>query len=98
MISAFNPDYHFASNAVDGITVCPNGLYTIHTDVEFMPCIKIDLQNIADVIRVIVFNRQDNNGIFQNCTRSIKKDVNLINSIYVNEKDRRLMTCSLYFC
>ncbi|XP_048743048.2 uncharacterized protein LOC125656489 [Ostrea edulis] len=61
MISAFNPDYHFASNAVDGITVCPNGLYTIHTDVEFMPWIKIDLQNIADVIRVIVFNRQDNN-------------------------------------
>lgn len=31
MISAYNPDYHFASKAVDNVTVCPIGLSLAHT-------------------------------------------------------------------
>ncbi|XP_048742640.2 uncharacterized protein LOC125656094 [Ostrea edulis] len=62
MISAYNPAYHLASKAVDDVTVCPNGLYTAHTAAEFKPWLKIDLQNIVDVTKVIVFNRQDYYG------------------------------------
>ncbi|XP_062596257.1 uncharacterized protein LOC134257681 [Saccostrea cucullata] len=62
MSSAFKPAYQRASNAVDNITVCPNGLSTAHTDFENRPWIKIDLQNTFDVAKVLVYNRQDLHG------------------------------------
>ena len=62
MSSIFRPDYQHASNAVDNITVCPTGYSTAHTDWEFRPWIKIDLQAIYDVNSVVIYNRQDKLG------------------------------------
>lgn len=62
MISAYNPDYHFASKAVDNVTVCPIGLSLAHTGREFRPWIKIDLQSTYDARRVLIYNRQDRHG------------------------------------
>ena len=62
MSSIFRPDYQYASNAVDNATVCPNGFSTAHTDWEFRPWIKIDLQAIYDVHSVVIYNRQDGDG------------------------------------
>ncbi|XP_061186213.1 uncharacterized protein LOC133194228 [Saccostrea echinata] len=62
IISVFKPDYQFASNAVDNVTVCPNGLSNAHTRFEFNPWVEIDLQNTFDVLKVLIFNRQDQSG------------------------------------
>ena len=62
MSSIFESDYQHASNAVDNVTVCPTGLSTAHTQREFRPWIKIDLQAIYDVNSVVVYNRQDDFG------------------------------------
>ncbi|XP_061186412.1 uncharacterized protein LOC133194477 [Saccostrea echinata] len=59
IISLYDPRYHHASNAVDNVTVCENGLSTAHTKKEINPWIKIDLQNTFDVVEVLVYNRQD---------------------------------------
>ncbi|XP_062579207.1 uncharacterized protein LOC134241141, partial [Saccostrea cucullata] len=62
MISVFKPDYQFASNAVDNITLCPTGLTTAHTRQEINPWMEIDLQGIFDIVKVLIFNRQDQSG------------------------------------
>ncbi|XP_062579210.1 uncharacterized protein LOC134241143 [Saccostrea cucullata] len=62
MISVFKPNYQFAANAVDNITVCPTGLTTAHTGWEINPWMEIDLQGIFDIVKVLIFNRQDQSG------------------------------------
>ncbi|XP_061186410.1 uncharacterized protein LOC133194475 [Saccostrea echinata] len=62
IISIYNPIYQNASDAVDNVTVCDNGLSTAHTNNEINPWIKIDLQNMFDVLEVLVYNRQDTYG------------------------------------
>ncbi|XP_056001691.1 fucolectin-4-like [Ostrea edulis] len=62
MSSAFNSIYHRASNAVDDVTRCSNGRSTAHTDREFNPWIQIDMLNIFDIAKVLIFNRQDMGG------------------------------------
>ncbi|XP_062593657.1 fucolectin-7-like [Saccostrea cucullata] len=63
MISIYNPSYQHASNAVDDVTVCTDGLSTAHTKREFSPWIKIDLQDVFDVAEVLAYNRQDAFGL-----------------------------------
>nr|XP_034332172.1 fucolectin-like [Crassostrea gigas] len=47
------------SNAVDNVIECTNHLLTAHTLDELQPWLKIDLQAIYDVKKVIIYNRQD---------------------------------------
>lgn len=63
MVSVYTKNERPGSNAVDNVTVCPTGLYTAHTGRAFRPWIKIDLQSTYDVVRVLVYNRQDGNGM-----------------------------------
>lgn len=55
------------TNAVDNVIECTNYLLTAHTLREFQPWLKIDLQAIHDVKKVIIYNRQDCCGIYFNC-------------------------------
>lgn len=55
------------TNAVDNVIECTNYLLTAHTLGEFQPWLKIDLQAIHDVKKVIIYNRQDCCGIYFNC-------------------------------
>ena len=64
MSSIYNPDYHQPSNAVDNVTVCPDGLFTAHSLSDFRPWIKIDLLDIYDLNSVVIYNRQDVLGKF----------------------------------
>ena len=59
MSSSYTPDYHKASNAVDGVTVCLSGHSLAHTLAEYRPWIKIDLQATYDVYSVVIYNRED---------------------------------------
>ena len=59
MSSSYTPHYHKASNAVDGVTVCPTGITLAHTLEEYRPWIKIDLQATYDVCSVVIYNRED---------------------------------------
>lgn len=54
------------SNAVDNVIECTNHLLTAHTLDELQPWLKIDLQAIYDVKKVIIYNRQDCCGIYFN--------------------------------
>lgn len=63
MVSVYTQDNRLGSNAVDNVTVCLTGLYTAHTGLAFRPWIKIDLQSTYDVIRAVVYNRQDGHGM-----------------------------------
>uniref|UniRef100_K1PLX8 Fucolectin n=1 Tax=Magallana gigas TaxID=29159 RepID=K1PLX8_MAGGI len=60
--SIYRPAYQNASNAVDNVINCPSGLVTAHTQEEFQPWLKIDLQALYDIKQVTIFNRQDNYG------------------------------------
>lgn len=51
------------TNAVDNVIECTNHLLTAHTLDELQPWLKIDLQAIYDVKKVIIYNRQDCCGI-----------------------------------
>nr|XP_034331619.1 fucolectin-like [Crassostrea gigas] len=51
-----------ASNAVDNVINCTSGLLTAHSQEEFEPWLRIDLQAKYDVIKVTIFNRQDSYG------------------------------------
>lgn len=64
MSSVFNPTEtnHREFNAVNNVTICPGGIYTAHSNSDHRPWIKIDLQSIYDVQRVVIFNRQDRFG------------------------------------
>lgn len=44
--SIYRPDYQKASNAVDNVIKCTSGFVTAHTEQEFQPWLKIDLQAI----------------------------------------------------
>lgn len=55
------------TNAVDNVIECTNHLLTAHTLDELQPWLKIDLQAIYDVKKVIIYNRQDCCGIYFNC-------------------------------
>ena len=59
MSSSHTPEYHKASNAVDGVTVCLSGHSLAHTLAEYRPWIKIDLQATYDVYSVVIYNRED---------------------------------------
>ena len=74
MSSSFLSDYHKASNAVDGVTVCPTGFTLAHTLEEYRPWIKIDLQATFEVISFVIYNREDCCGKFMH---------NLISSIFL---------------
>lgn len=50
------------SYAVDNIIHC-NYRFLAHSRLEFQPWLKIDLQAMYDVIKVIIFNRYDCCGI-----------------------------------
>lgn len=63
MVSVYTQDNRLGSNAVDNVTVCPTGMYTAHTGLAFRPWIKIDLQSTYNVVRVVVYNRQDGHGM-----------------------------------
>lgn len=54
------------TNAVDNVIECTNYLLTAHTLDELQPWLKIDLQAIYDVKKVIIYNRQDCCGIYFN--------------------------------
>lgn len=54
------------TNAVDNVIECTNHLLTAHTLDELQPWLKIDLQAIYDVKKVIIYNRQDCCGIYFN--------------------------------
>lgn len=60
--SIYRPAYQNASNAVDNVINCPSGIVTAHTQEEFQPWLKIDLQALYDIKQVTIFNRQDNYG------------------------------------
>ena len=64
MSSSFLSDYHKASNAVDGVTVCPTGFNLAHTLEEYRPWIKIDLQATFEVNSVVIYNRENCCGKF----------------------------------
>ena len=64
MSSSFLSDYHKASNAVDGVTVCPTGFTLAHTLEEYRPWIKIDLQATFEVNSVVIYNRENCCGKF----------------------------------
>lgn len=51
-----------ASNAVDNVINCTSGLLTAHSQEEFEPWLKIELQAKYDVKKVTIFNRQDSYG------------------------------------
>lgn len=65
MVSVYTQDNRLGPNAVDNVTVCPTGMYTAHTGLAFRPWIKIhvDLKSTYDVVRVVVYNRQDEHGM-----------------------------------
>lgn len=63
MVSVYTPNYRLGPNAVDNVIECPTGMYTAHTGLAFRPWIKIDLQSTYDVDRVVVYNRQDGDGM-----------------------------------
>lgn len=58
----FYPAYQKASNAVDNVINCTSGLLTAHSQEEFEPWLKIELQAKYDVKKVTIFNRQDSYG------------------------------------
>ena len=62
MSSVYKPYYQQASNAVNNVTVCPNGFSIAQTVYEFRPWIKIDLLHIYDLNSVVIYNRQDMYG------------------------------------
>lgn len=68
MSSVFNPTEtnHREFNAVNNVTICSGGTYTAHSNSDHRPWIRIDLQSIYDVQRVVIFNRQDRFGRFVN--------------------------------
>ena len=70
MSSSFLSDYHKASNAVDGVTVCPTGFTLAHTLEEYRPWIKIDLQATFEVNSVVIYNRENCCGKFMHILTS----------------------------
>lgn len=63
MVSVYTQNNRLGPNAVDNVTVCPTGMYTAHTGLAFRPWIKIDLRSTYDVVRAVVYNRQDGHGM-----------------------------------
>lgn len=68
MSSVFNPTEtnHREFNAVNNVTICSGGTYTAHSNSDHRPWIRIDLQSVYDVQRVVIFNRQERFGRFVN--------------------------------
>lgn len=58
-LSSIYDNNHTISNAVDNVIECTTHLLTAHTRGEIQPWLKIDLQAIHDVKKVIIYNRQD---------------------------------------
>lgn len=73
MSSVFNPTEtnHREFNAVNNVTICSGGTYTAHSNSDHRPWIKIDLQSVYDVQRVVIFNRQERFGRFVNKSKTI---------------------------
>lgn len=73
MSSVFNPTEtnHREFNAVNNVTICSGGTYTAHSNSDHRPWIKIDLQSVYDVQRVVIFNRQERFGRFVNKSKII---------------------------
>ncbi|XP_052702035.1 fucolectin-5-like [Crassostrea angulata] len=58
-VAVFGPNVLSHRKAVDGIALCPHSSYTFHTYEEVDPWVKINLQRIVMIWRIIVYNRQD---------------------------------------
>lgn len=63
MVSVYTQNNRLGPNAVDNVAVCPTGMYTARTGLAFRPWIKIDLRSTYDVVRAVVYNRQDGHGM-----------------------------------
>lgn len=64
-----------ASNAVDNVVDCRNTFLLAHSRFEYQPWLKIDLQAMYDVKKIIIHNRYDCCG-----TRLHDVQVNIINN------------------